>query len=403
MNMKRFISLLLCLTFCFCYASRCFATGGGEEDVLLSEESEALLSVNLSADVNVSAKAWALMDINTGTLLAANNENEKLYPASVTKIMTLLLVCEAIKSGKLSFDETLVCSDTASEKGGSQIWLEPGEEMTVRELLKAAAIYSANDACCLLGEAVAGSETAFVNMMNDRAFELGMTNTHFDNCTGLDDDTTTHLTTAYDIALMSRELMKIDFITEYTTIWMDELRDGKTQLVNTNRLIRFYSGATGLKTGTTSKAGCCVSATAERDGLGLIAVVLGASNSNDRFNGARALLDYGFANYEIYTPDIALDENNTVKVLHGEKNEVGLYAEGVRDILLSKGASSGITQEAVIDEEAEAPVIKGQKLGSVSLYAGTVKIAEYDLKASDDVNKMTFFFALKRIFGSLNK
>ncbi|MCH5198857.1 MAG: D-alanyl-D-alanine carboxypeptidase, partial [Oscillospiraceae bacterium] len=281
--------------------------------------------------------------------------------------------------------------------------LEPGEEMTVRELLKAAAVYSANDACCLLGEAVAGSETAFVNLMNERAGQLGMTNTRFDNCTGLDDDTTTHLTTAYDIALMARALMKIEYITEYTTIWMDELRGGKTQLVNTNRLIRFYSGATGLKTGTTSKAGCCVAATAERDGLGLIAVVLGASNSNDRFNGARNLLDYGFANYEIYSPEVDLSELGEVKVLHGEERQVSLYVDGVKDILLSRGASSGITQQIEMTEEIEAPVEKGQTLGEVSLFSGSSKIAQYELKALIEVKKLTFFSALKRIFGSLKK
>lgn len=401
--MKKFISLLFCFILLFNCFSVAFASGGDLNEVYMQEEEEPLLTVNLSADVDVSAKAYVLMDINTGTVLAANNENEKLYPASVTKIMTLLLVCEAINSGKLSFDETLVCSDTAAAKGGSQIWLEPGEEMTVRELLKAAAVYSANDACCLLGEAVSGSETAFVNLMNERASELGMTNTHFDNCTGLDDETDSHLTTAYDIALMARELMKIDYITEYTTIWMDELRGGKTQLVNTNRLIRFYSGATGLKTGTTSKAGCCVAATAERDGLGLIAVVMGASNSNDRFNGARNLLDYGFANYEIYSPNIDLTDSGEVKVLHGEERSVSLYVDGVKDILLSRGAASGITQEIEIAEEAEAPIEAGQLLGTLSLFSGSLKIAEYELKAENEIKKLTFFSALKRIFGSLKK
>lgn len=402
--MKKLLSFLLCFTLLFnCFFVVSFASGGGIDEVFMQEEGESLLTVNLSADVDVNAKSYVLMDINTGTLLAAYNENEKLYPASVTKIMTLLLVCEAIDSGKLSFDETLVCSDTAAKKGGSQIWLEAGEEMTVRELLKAAAVYSANDACCLLGEAISGSEAAFVNLMNERASELGMTNTHFDNCTGLDDDTTTHLTTAYDIALMSRALMKIDYITEYTTIWMDELRDGKTQLVNTNRLIRFYSGATGLKTGTTSKAGCCVSATAERDGLGLIAVVMGASNSNDRFNGARNLLDYGFANYEIYSPDVDLSDSGEVKVLHGEERSVSLYVDGVKDILLSRGASSGITQEIEITEETAAPVEAGQPLGTLSLFSGANKIAEYELKATCEVKKLTFFSAFKRIFDSLKK
>lgn len=401
--MKKLVCFILCFCFLFSSVFPVLATGDGSEDVYLSEEEEGevLLTVNVNADIAVNAKAYALMDLNTGTLLAANNENERLYPASVTKIMTLLLVCEAINEGKLSFDEVLSCSHTASAKGGSQIWLEPGEEMTVRDLLKAAFVYSANDACCLLGEAVAGSEEAFVNLMNARAEALGMSNTHFDNCTGLDDDTTTHLTTAYDIALMSRELMKIDYVTEYTTIWMDDLRGGKTQLVNTNRLVRFYSGATGLKTGTTSKAGCCVSATAERNGLGLVAVVLGAGNSNDRFNGARALLDYGFANYEIYKPEISAEEINDVLVHHGEAQSVSLAIPETRDLLLNKGASAELTQVTEMETEVDAPVEAGQKLGTVSFFVKSQKIAEYDLTAEHNVKKLGLFSAIRRIFASL--
>ena len=230
----------------------------------------------------------------------ANNENEQYYPASVTKIMTLILVFEAIENGKLTEDMEIICSESAAAKGGSQIWLEPGEVMTVNDLLKATVVYSANDACCLLGECVAGDEEAFVKLMNEKAKELGMKNTVFLNCTGLDDDITEHKTTAYDIALMSRHLLKYDKIREYTKIWMDTLRDGETQIVNTNKLMRNYSGATGLKTGTTTKAGCCISATAERDGMELIAVVLGSPDSKSRFSAATKLLDWGFSNYEIY-------------------------------------------------------------------------------------------------------
>ena len=247
--------------------------------------------------VDVKAKSAVLMDQSTGTVLMRMNENEKLYPASVTKIMSMLLVAEAIDSNTIRLTDAVTTSTNASKKGGSQIWLKEGETMTVDELLKATAVYSANDACTALGEYIAGSDEAFVTMMNDRAQELGMKNTHFDNCTGLDDTSATHLTTAYDIALMSRELMKHQFIQQYTKIWMDSLRDGKTELVNTNKLIRFYEGATGLKTGTTSKAGCCISATATRNGTSLIAVVMGADNSKDRFEGAKAMLNWGFANY----------------------------------------------------------------------------------------------------------
>ncbi|MBR5423759.1 MAG: D-alanyl-D-alanine carboxypeptidase [Clostridia bacterium] len=387
----------MCVLFVFLLPAPCFATEGDFFDT------DALLTVNTYADLSVNAKAYALMDCNTGTLLAAKNENMQLYPASVTKIMTLLLVSEAIAAGKLSFDETLVCSDTAAAKGGSQIWLEPGEEMTVRDLLKAAAVYSANDACTLLGEAVAGSEETFVQMMNSRAAELGMENTHFDNCTGLDDDTTTHLTTAYDVALMSRALLNVDFIRDYTTIWMDTLRGGRTQLVNTNKLIRYYSGITGLKTGTTSKAGCCVSATAERDGLGLVAVVLGADSSNDRFNGARALLDYGFANYEIFTPSFDPSSVNPVKVNHGETCSVALQAALSGDILLSRGAGAKITQETEYAEETDAPVEKGQVLGALRFYAGDALVAQYDLTAAADVPKLSFLKAIFRIFRSLDR
>ena len=397
--MKNMISVLLCVVFVL---TPSFFAGAFPDD-LPGETSDALLTVNTSAEIDIRAESYILMDVNTGTVLAAANEHVRLYPASVTKIMTLLLVCEAIQAGKLSFDEVLTCSETAAAKGGSQIWLKPGEEMTVRELLKAAAVYSANDACTLLGEAVAGSEAAFADQMDAKAEKLGMADTHFDNCTGLDDDTTTHLTTAYDVALMSRALLQIDFITDFTTIWMDELRGGNTQLVNTNRLIRFYSGATGLKTGTTSKAGCCVSATAERNGLGLIAVVMGASNSNDRFNGARALLDYGFANYEIFRPEINEGSYGTVRVCHGEQNEVPLYAEQPRDVLLSKGTVKDVEQRTELAEQIDAPVCKGQTLGYVIFYSGDNTIVQYELKAACDVPALTFFSSLCRILRSVRK
>lgn len=400
--MKKWISLFFSVLFLCFTVLPVSATGGSLADVFMQMEEPTLLTVNLREDLGVNAAAYALMDINTGTLLAAKDENKLLYPASVTKVMTLLLVCEAITAGDLKLEEILTCSETASSKGGSQIWLEPGEEMTVEDLLKAAAVYSANDACTLLSERIGGSEEGFVRLMNEKAQALGMENTHFDNCTGLDDDTTTHLTTAYDVALMSRALMQTGIITGYTTIWMDSLRGGKTELVNTNRLVRFYAGATGLKTGTTSKAGCCVSATAERNGLGLIAVVMGAGNSNDRFNGARALLDYGFANYEIFTPEIDLGALHEVTVHHGEALSVALRVAPVKALLVSKGASAGIRQDTAVQEEAEAPVRQGDILGSVSFYAGDEKLAEYPLEAASDVPKLTFWTALRRILGALN-
>ncbi|MBR5774281.1 MAG: D-alanyl-D-alanine carboxypeptidase, partial [Clostridia bacterium] len=252
---------------------------------------QPVVTITEDFPMNLTSKSAILMDTVTGTVLISKNSNEKLPPASVTKIMSLLLIMEAIEDGKISLTDTVTVSETAAKKGGSQIWLEVGEKMTVDELLKATVVASANDACTALGEFIAGSESAFITMMNEKAAQLGMENTNFENCTGLDDATDNHYSSAYDIAIMSAELIKYDLIIEYSTIWMDYLRDGATELVNTNKLIRTYDGITGLKTGTTSKAGCCVSATATRGNTSYVAVVLGASNSAERFADAKALLD----------------------------------------------------------------------------------------------------------------
>ena len=351
-------------------------TNGGNG--IQAQDAEAVVGEN-------SAKACALMDVNTGTLLASVNEREQLYPASVTKVMTLLLVCEAIEEGKLTLNTTLTCSDSAAAKGGSQIWLEPGEEMTVDDLLKATVIGSANDACTLLGEAVAGSEAAFVERMNRRAAELGMEDTHFDNCSGLDDETENHKTTAYDVALMSRALLGHELIREYSTVWMDELRGGATQLVNTNKLIRSYPGATGLKTGTTGKAGCCVAASAERDGMELVAVVLGAANSKERFNAARALLDWGFANFEIFTPENDASQIGEVAVRHGLKRSFMPVCEEGQDILVRKGTAANITRTAECPEEIEAPVAAGQVVGRVVFRAGEEVVAENAVVCREEI------------------
>ncbi len=408
--MKKLFCLLLCLVVSLnMFPGVAFAEtlSVNEVEEMLDfdnvDEEEIFLAVNTALQVEVNAKACILMDANTGTVLMAKNEDEQLYPASVTKIMTLLLVCEAIDKGILTFEQTLTCSDTAAEKGGSQIWLEAGETMSVRDLFKAAVVYSANDACALLAETVAGSETAFVSMMNARAKELGMENTNFDNCSGLDDDTDTHKTTARDIAIMSRELLKHQYITEYSTIWMDSVRNGETQLVNTNRLIRYYSGATGLKTGTTSKAGCCISASAMRDGLHLIAVVLGADNSNDRFNSARALLDWGFANYEIYTPVVDEALLTDVSVLHGVSEKVSLYPSELEPLLLNKGAMQRVEVHYEIPESVSAPVYTGQEVGKIIFTAGGVTLAEYGLYAQNGVEKITFFTGWVKLFKSFVK
>lgn len=353
--------------------------------------------------VDVKAKSAVLMDQSTGTVLMRMNENEKFYPASVTKIMSMLLVAEAIDSNTIRLTDAVTTSTNASKKGGSQIWLKEGETMTVDELLKATAVYSANDACTALGEYIAGSDEAFVTMMNDRAQELGMKNTHFDNCTGLDDTSATHLTTAYDIALMSKELMKHQFIQQYTKIWMDSLRDGKTELVNTNKLIRFYEGATGLKTGTTSKAGCCISATATRNGTSLIAVVMGADNSKDRFEGAKAMLNWGFANYETVTPEIDKSLITNVNIIKGEEKTLTPQISGGFGFLIPKGKQKNITQEIDLAAAVEAPVESNQTLGTVTVKLDGKKLGEYKLTAPHYVEKLSFKTVFIRMICSICK
>ena len=360
------------------------------------------LAVNES-EIQINAKAAVLMDASTGQVLYSFNENEKLYPASVTKIMPLLLFMEALDSGKIALTDTVTASPTAASKGGSQIWLKEGEQMTVDELLRATAIASANDACTALGEHIAGSEVGFVKMMNDRARELGMVNTNFVNCSGLDDDTTEHLTTAYDIALMSKELLSHERIKTYTTVWMDSLRGGETQLVNTNKLVRFYSGTTGLKTGTTSKAGYCLSASAERDGLHLIAVVMGAENSNDRFEGAKAMLNWGFANFETVTPQIDSSLFGQVEVIRGVKESIKPIITGVKPITLKAGEKSQLKTEINLCESVEAPVENNQILGTVILKIADKEIAKYNLINENFVEKTNIGHIMVRILRSLAK
>lgn len=352
--------------------------------------------------VTVKAKAYVLMDASTGEVLLKNNEHQKLFPASVTKIMPLLLIMEAIDSGKLDLNENVTASAEAAAKGGSQIWLKEGETMTVNELLKAAVISSANDACAALSERIAGSEEGIVKMMNDRAKELGMNDTHFVNCTGLDDDTDEHLTSAYDIALMSKQLLSHERIREYTTVWMDSLRNGATQLVNTNKLVRFYKGTTGLKTGTTSKAGHCVSASAERNGLHLIAVVMGSDNSKDRFEGAKALLNYGFANFKTVTPLYDKALITPVKIIKGYTNSIIPQTDSIKALTVKSGDENKIEAQVEIVTDVEAPVEKGQKLGSVTFSLNGVTIAEYPLTAPEEVRRLTVFEVMRRLMSSLS-
>ncbi len=353
--------------------------------------------------VEVRAKAAVLMDATTGKILMKKNENEQLYPASVTKIMSLLLVMEAIDNNKIRLTDIVTTSPVAASKGGSQIWLKEGETMSVDELLRATAVYSANDACTALGEYIAGSDEGFVIMMNERAEQLGMRNTNFVNCTGLDDDTENHLTTAYDIALMSRELMKHELIKEYTTIWMDSLRDGKTELVNTNKLIRFYNGATGLKTGTTNKAGCCISATATRDGTSLIAVVMGSENSTDRFEGAKAMLNWGFANYTTVTPQIDKSLITDVNVLMGEERILTPQISSVTSMLIPKGRENDIVQKVELAASVEAPVESNQTLGTVTVSLDGEVLGSYNLTAPHYVDRLSFITVFCRLLSVLCK
>ncbi|MBQ3127582.1 MAG: D-alanyl-D-alanine carboxypeptidase [Clostridia bacterium] len=368
-----------------------------------------ILPLGLSASaegempVEVKAKAAVLMDGTTGKVLMKMNEHEKLYPASVTKIMSLLLVMEAIDNNKIRLTDIVTTSPVAASKGGSQIWLKEGETMSVDELLKATAVYSANDACTALGEYIAGSDEGFVQMMNERARELGMKNTRFDNCTGLDDETETHLTTAYDIAIMSRELMKHELIKEYTTIWMDSLRDGQTELVNTNKLVRFYNGATGLKTGTTNKAGCCVSATATRDGTSLIAVVMGSDNSTDRFEGAKAMLNWGFANYATLTPQVDKSLITDVNVLMGEERVLTPQIPSVTSVLVPKGREGDIVQNVELAASVEAPVESNQTLGTVTVSLDGEVLGRYNLTAPHYVDRLSFTTVFCRLLSVLCK
>lgn len=346
--------------------------------------------------VELEAKAAVLMEVGTGRVLLKMNERERLYPASVTKILPMLLVVEALEAGRIGRDDLVTAGAEAAGKGGSQIWLKEGEQMTVEELLKATAVASANDACTALGEYLAGSDTAFVQQLNERAKQLGMRDTHFENCTGLDDSAEDHKTSAMDVAIMSRALLQHPMIREYTTIWMDSLRGGKTELVNTNKLVRFYPGATGLKTGTTAKAGCCISASAEREGLHLIAVVMGSPSSAARFDAAKALLNWGFANYTTVTPEIDRSLIPEVGVLGGVKDRITPQLPELAPLVTEKSKSGSLTQTVDLAVDVRAPVEAGQVLGTVTVQAGDETLGVYPLTAPAAVAALHFGFVLRR-------
>ena len=343
------------------------------------------------AELSVAGKSAVLMDVATGTVLYESNANEPLAPASVTKIMTMLLIMEAVDSGSISMTDQVTASETAAAKGGSQIYLKAGETMSVSDMLKSIAVSSANDCACAMAEHIAGSEEAFVARMNQRAQELGMKNTHFVNCTGLDDspEAASHKTTAYDIALMSRELLKNHpKIKKFTTIWMDTVRNGTFGLSNTNKLIRFYQGATGLKTGFTSSAGYCLSATAQRDGMELIAVVMGADTSQNRNAACKQLLDYGFANFALIQPE--LTETGDVPVRLGTQDGVPVQLGDFSGLLIDKSQKSSVTTQVTLEEVATAPVSQGQRLGTLKVLSGDQLLREIPLVAAQSVPRLTW-------------
>ena len=345
-----------------------------------------------AVELNVAGKSAVLMDVATGTILYESNSHERLAPASVTKVMTMLLIMEAVDSGKIALTDMVTASETAAAKGGSQIYLKAGETMPVSDMLKSIAVSSANDCACAMAEHIAGSESAFVAMMNRRAQELGMNDTSFVNCTGLDDgaDAVNHRTSAYDIALMSRQLLKNHpLIKNYTTIWMDTVRNGTFGLSNTNKLIRFYSGATGLKTGFTSGAGYCLSASAMRDGMELIAVVMGAQTSQARNAACKSLLDYGFANFAVVTPDLS-DCDGEVPVKLGKTGTVSVTPETDMALLIDKAQRSGICMETALEPSVTAPVARGQRLGTLTIKSGELVLKEVGLVASRDVDRLSY-------------
>ncbi len=344
-----------------------------------------------AVDLNVAGKSALLMDVATGQVLYEKNAHEALPPASVTKVMTMLLIMEAIDSGKIGWNDTVTASEAAAAKGGSQIYLKVGETMPVTDMVKSIAVSSANDCACAMAEHIAGSESAFVQLMNNRAKELGMNDTNFVNCTGLDDgeEAKDHKTSAYDIAVMSRQLLKYHpDIKKFTTIWMDTVRDGAFGLSNTNKLVRFYSGATGLKTGFTSGAGYCLSASAQRDGLELIAVVMGCETSADRFAACKSMLDYGFANFSLVSPQIngALE----IPVKLGAVEKIAAVPGEDAQLLIDKSQKDMVTTDFTLEESVTAPVSKGQRLGTMTVRAGEQILTEIPLVAETGVQRLTW-------------
>lgn len=355
-----------------------------------------------AAELEIAAPSAIVIDGATGTVLYEKNAHERLAPASVTKVMTLLLVMEALDRGQISWTDQVTASPAAAAKGGSQIYLEPGEQLSMDEMLKSVVVSSANDCATALAEHVAGSETAFVTLMNERAAAMGLEDTHFVNCTGLDDEPNAaeHLTSAYDLAMISRELLRHDRIRDYTTIWTDTVRGGSFGLSNTNKLVRFYEGTTGLKTGYTSAAGHCLAASAKRDGMELIAVVLHCGSSVDRFESAKALLSYGFANYALVDgePPYPL---SPIPVSLGEQELVTPILQQTAPILIEKSELSRITKTLDLPEGLDAPVAPGQQLGTMTISAGEKVLAQIPVVANAPVQRLTLWQLTLKLLKSM--
>lgn len=381
---KRAVTLLLCLMLAALSILRGFTASAAE------------FTPATTADFDVPCAAAILVDEDSGTVLYEKNADARRPIASITKVMTLLLTFEALEAGKIGLDDFVPVSEHAYHMGGSQIWLEPGEEMTLNDMLKAICISSANDAAVAVAEYVGGSEPAFAEMMNARAAELGMTNTHFVNACGLDEPE--HLSTARDVAVMSREmLLHHTEVRDYCSIWMDTLRGGATQLVNTNKLLKSYSGITGLKTGTTGKAGVCISASAERDGLRLIAVVLGAASGKERFQAASTLLDYGFSHFESAAAELPADAPLSLPVKRGTAESVALTYTAPERCLMPKGESSTLQIALDLPQKLAAPIRAGETVGTVKISNGSAELASYPVTAAQDVDALSFTYCLRRL------
>ena len=403
-NFKKNIAFLFFISYCFWLSFPCFASNSmnyvwSPIEQTSPTSSPMTLNEEIKEDnfLNLESGAAILVEQTSGQILYAHNIHQQLHPASVTKIMSILLIMEQIESGKLNLNDQIPCSEKAASMGGSQIWLDTTETLSVDEMLKAICVGSANDCVYAMAEYVAGSEEAFVSMMNEEAKKLGMNDTTFKNCHGLDEDG--HVTSAYDISLMSCELLnKYPDITKYTTIWMDSLRDGKSELVNTNKLVRNYKGATGLKTGSTSQALFNLSASATRDDLSLVAVIMKGPTSKIRFNEASKLLDYGFANFSYTQFAKKGDVLKEVEVSKGVVSTVQGIFEKDSGVLIEKGQESNIVQNVYIEENISAPIESGQKIGEVKYTLNDIIVATSDIVASSNVSKLNIYTMCQKIY-----